>query len=47
MCADSTMTATERLSLIVTDLLAVLNAQPKPSSVFISQQELATAITTL
>ena len=37
-CADPTMTATERLSLIMTDLLAALKAPPSPSPVFNSQQ---------
>ena len=41
------MTAAERLSLIMTDLLEVLQAPPKPSPVLNSQQELAIAITTL
>lgn len=41
------MTATERLSLIMTDLLAVLKSQPTPSPIYNSKQELATAITTL
>ena len=46
-CADPTMSATERLSLIMTDLLEVLKAPPTPSPIFNSQRELATAITTL
>ena len=46
-CADPTMTAAERLSLIMTDLLAILKAPPTPSRIFNSQRKLATAITTL
>ena len=46
-CADPTMTATETLSMIMVDLLAVLQTPPKTSPVFNSQRELATAITTL
>ena len=46
-CADPTMTATDHLLLIMTDLLAVLKAPLTPSPIFNSQQELATAITTL
>ena len=46
-CADPTMTATETLSMIMADLLAVLQTPPKTSPVFNSQRELATAITTL
>ena len=46
-CADPMMTATERLLLIMIDLLEVLKAPPTPSSIFNSQQELSTAITTL
>ena len=46
-CADSTMTAAEQLSLIMTDLLAVLKASPTLSPIFNSQRELATVITTL
>ena len=47
MCADPTMNATKKLSLIMTDLLAVLKSPPTLAPVFNSQQELATAITTL
>ena len=46
MCADTTMTSTERLSLIMIDLLAVLKVPPKSSLIFNSQQELDTTITT-
>ena len=46
-CADPTMTATDRLLLIMTDLLEVLKAPPIPSPIFNSQRELATAITTI
>ena len=46
-CADPTMTATDRLLLIMTDLLEVLKAPPTPSPIFNSQRESATAITTL
>ena len=45
--ADPTMTATDRLSLIMTDLLEVLKAPKIPSPIFNSQRELTTAITTL
>ena len=41
------MTATDRLSLIMTDLLEVLKAPPIPSPIFNSQRDLATAISTL
>ena len=46
-CADPTMTATETLSIIMVDLLAVLPIPPKTSQVFNCQRELATAIATL
>ena len=41
------MTATETLSMIMADLLAVLQAPPKTSPVFNHQRELATAVSTL
>ena len=47
MCADPTMTATERLLLIMTDLLEVLKAPPTLSPIFNSQKKLATVLTTL
>ena len=46
-CDDPTMTATETLSMIMTDLLAVLQTPQKTSPLFNSQTELATAITTI
>ena len=46
-CADPTMTATDRLLLIMTDLLEVLKAPPTPLPIFNSQRDLATAISTL
>ena len=46
-CADPTMTAAEQLSMIMTDLLDVLKAHPILSPIFNSQQDLATAITTV
>ena len=44
ICVDPTMTATEKLSLIMFD---VLQPPPKPSPIFNSQQELATVVTRL
>ena len=44
---DPTMTAAERSSLIMTDLLTVLKTLPTPFPIFNSQQELATAKSTL
>lgn len=46
-CANPTMTATETLSMIMADMLAVLQTPPKTSPVFNSQRELATAVATL
>ena len=46
-CADPTMTATETLSMIMVDLLAVLQTLPKTSPVFNHQRELTTAVATL
>ena len=46
-CAGPTMTATETLSMIMADLLAVLQTPPKTSPVFNHQRELATAVATL
>ena len=46
-CADPTMTASDRLLLIMTDLLEVLKAPLTPSPIFNSQQDLTTPISTL
>ena len=46
-CADPTMTATETLSVIMADLLVVLQTPPKTPLVFNHHRELATAVATL
>ena len=46
-CVDPTMITIETLSMIMADLLAVLETPPKTSTVFNSQRELATAVATL